>query len=155
MDRAKGQNNQTELFDRGGGNIPLQTNSCRECWKEMQGQYIVRPVWVVLPSDEKHPKERYKMLGYRAQCHKCGAVRWYDSRGALFRLNGNLPDFNAQFWPCTKLYNLDPQRLQDFIYQNRQTSYFNLADLPRAPRPAPAESLHREEFYEPKGAARQ
>ena len=119
-------------------------NACNKCWAEKHGVYISLPVFL---EPEDFSKEHI-LLCYKAVCPLCGDMKIYQGerypKAGIYRLNGDIPDFNLRFWP--QLKNVDLQRFIALMLAEPKRQYYAFEDLPVL------DSGHRHEFYEPKGA---
>ena len=120
-------------------------NACNKCWQDKHGVYMSLPVFLT-PEDSYKP---HIPLCYKAFCPLCGDVKIYTltadfPQAGVYRLSGDIPDFNLRFWP--ELKGIDFKGFIALMLQEPRRQYYAFEDLPAL------DSGHRAEFYEPKSA---
>lgn len=130
--------------------LPYQPNSCQNCWNrpKTQADDELAPryhgIYTSIPVHLVEIDGTITLIGYRAQCLTCGAVRWYEGLGCVYKL-GERVDFKAECWPEVRRNGLDAEGFHRAVFENPQERYFEASKLPKY------ESVrHRAEFYEPK-----
>lgn len=119
-------------------------NACNKCYddKKCKGVYMSMPVFLDNGKDKP-----MTYLCHKAICPLCGDIKFYDNgrnlTAGIYRLAGNQPDFNLQFWK--ELKGVDIQAFIRLMLAEPRRQYYNWDELPKAQGVG-----HRAEFYEPK-----
>ena len=119
-------------------------NSCKKCWNKVKGSKEEEPetektetapryrgIYVSIPVKLIELNGKISFLGYRAQCPICKDIYWYPNAGCLYRLDKEKPDCDVFKWDIVRRNGLDVSALQDAVYYNPNTRYFEAAKLPK------------------------